>query len=216
MEREIVVRGEGEVRALPDRAVVHVTIDGEGGSREEAYEATARLAADVDAVLAAQADGIERVVTTALVVQPRTRWRKGESVRTGWRSSRTSVVEIVALDRIGALLAQVVAAGGAIGGPTWELAAGHPAHDEARKLAAADARRRADSYAAPLGLMVGPVAWVAEPGLRHGAPGTPYGLRMARAVGPAAGSITDEPIEINPEEITIHAAIEVGFSINSE
>jgi uncharacterized protein YggE len=216
VEREIVVRGEGEVHALPDRAVVHVRVDGEGASREEAYDTTARLVAAVDAVLAAEADGIDRVVTTALVVQPRTRWRKGESVRTGWRSARTSVVEIVTLDRVGALLAQVVAAGGAISGPTWELAPGHPAHDEARQAAAADARRRADAYAASLGLTVGPVAWIAEPGLRLGTPATVYGARMVRAAAAAGGSMSEEPIEVNPEEIAVHAAVEVGFSINDQ
>jgi uncharacterized protein YggE len=215
VEREIVVRGEGEVRALPDRATILVTVDGEGASREEAYEQAAELVAGVDAVLVREADGIDRVVTTALLVQPRTRWRKGETVRTGWRASRTSVVEIVALDRIGALLAEVVAAGGAIAGPRWELAVGHAAHDQARRDAAGDARRRADAYAVSLGLAVGTVAWVAEPGLRLGTPGPFYGeARMARAVAAAGAPMSDEPIEVNPEEITVHAAVEVAFTIN--
>jgi uncharacterized protein YggE len=216
VDREIVVRGEGEVRTLPDRATVLVTVDGEGESREEAYEAAATLVANVDALFTREADGLDRVVTTALVVQPRTRWRKGESVRTGWRSSRTTVVEIVALDRVGALLAEIVAAGGAIAGPSWQLAAGHPAHDEARRAAATDARRRADAYAASLGLAVGSVAWVAEPGLRPGTPGIAYGAARMAARGPAASGapMSDEPIEVNPDEITVHAEVEVAFVID--
>ncbi len=94
MEHELVVRGEGEVRVMPDRASIRVLVDGEGASRDEAYESAARLARAVDAVLAAEAGSIERVTTAALVVQPRTRWRKGETVRTGWRAYRASVVEI--------------------------------------------------------------------------------------------------------------------------
>jgi len=178
VEREIVVEGLGEAHALPDRAVVHVNVSDEGTSREEVYEAAARLAAQVDAVLEGEADAVDRVVTAALVVQPRTRWHKGETERTGWRASRTSTVDVVALDRLGGLLAQLVAAGGAINGPTWELGIGHPAHDEARRNAAADARRRADAYAAALGVKVGAVAWVAEPGFGLAPPrqSTPFVL----------------------------------------
>jgi len=58
------------------------------------YDAVAKLVGDLDAVLEREADGIERVVTTALVVPATYPLAKGESVRTGWRASRTSVVEI--------------------------------------------------------------------------------------------------------------------------
>ena len=45
MASDIIVRGEGEVRALPDRAGIRVTIDGDGSSQEQAYETAARVAA---------------------------------------------------------------------------------------------------------------------------------------------------------------------------
>lgn len=208
------VRGEGEVRALPDRASVVVTVDGDGASREQAYETAAKLLTAVDAVLTSEAGGLGRVVTTALVVQPRSRWRKGEEVRTGWRASRTSVVEIDALDQVGALLAQLVAAGGAVAGPAWELAASNPVHDEARRSAAEDARRRADAYAAALGLKVGNVAWVSEPGLRFGMPGMVTAVAARAMSSPPGVAMSDEPIEVNPEEMTLHASVEVAFTIN--
>ena len=85
-----------------------------------------------------ETDGIERVVTAALIVQPRSRWKKGESVRTGWRAGRISVVEITDLDRVGAVLAQLVSAGAAIVGPSWEVRSDNDAHDEARRRAAED------------------------------------------------------------------------------
>lgn len=42
------------------------------------------LATGVDEVLGRYQVEIDRATTAALVVQPKTRWRKGESVRTGW------------------------------------------------------------------------------------------------------------------------------------
>ncbi len=211
MEREIVVRGEGEARTLPDRAVVRAIVDGEGSTQSEAYDAAARLAAAVDEVLASAGETVARATTSALVVQPRTKWHKGETVRTGWRAARTTVVEVAALTEVGALIGRLVGAGAGVSGPDWELAPDHAAHAEARRRAAGDARRRAEAYAAALGLALGPVAWVAEPGLRTGAAAgfAPMAaFRMAKADGGG-----DVEIAVHPEEVTVSAAVEVAFTI---
>jgi uncharacterized protein YggE len=211
MEHEIVVRGEGEIRVMPDRATVHVVVDGEGSSREEAYAAAARSAAAVDDVLKAEADAFERVATAALVVQPRTRWQDGEAVRTGWTAARASVLEVRDLNRLGDLLAQLASSGGNISGLTWGLDPSHTASGEARSRAGQDARLRAEQYAAALGVKLGAVAWVAEPGLRgrdHPS-GPPAMLATARAVAPMA----PQTIDVSPEELTISAEVEVGFTL---
>jgi len=176
MSTEIVVQGVAEVRVMPDHASVRVDVDGEGSSQEAAYEAARALADAVDAVLQARATALGRVVTAALVVQPKSRWRKGESVRTGWRASRTTMVEITALEEVGARLAALAQAGAALSGPWWQLAPANDAHDAVRTAAAQDAHRRAAAYADALGLDLGEVAWVAEPGLRRGSdPGAGWG-----------------------------------------
>jgi uncharacterized protein YggE len=214
MEHEIVVEGMGEIRVMPDRATVHVVVDGEGSSREEAYAAAARSAAAVDAVLKAEADAFERVATAALIVQPRTRWQNGQSVRTGWTAARTSVLEIRALDRVGDLLAQVASSGGNISGLTWGLDPATAAPAEARSRAGQDARLRAEQYAAALGVKVGAVAWVAEPGLRAVDHSFAPPARFA-ATGMQA-SMAPDGIDVSPEELTITAAVEVGFTLVDE
>jgi hypothetical protein len=37
MDSEIIVKGIGEARSMPDRAIIHCAIDAEGSSRESAY-----------------------------------------------------------------------------------------------------------------------------------------------------------------------------------
>ena len=211
---EVVVRGTAEVRTLPDRAVVHVTIDGEGASREDAYANAARLATAVDAVLVAYEAALDRSSTAALLVHPKTRWRRGESVRTGWRASRSTVVEVTDFSRLGDLIAELATAGAQLVGPTWQLDPDNAAHTAARRAAAEDARRRAEAYAAALGLQVSGVAWVAEPGLRQGGSdggysGGPMMRSMALAAGPAEADT--ETIDVSVEEITVPASVEVGF-----
>ena len=211
MAREILVRGEGEIRALPDFARVRASVDGEGVSRDEAYDIAAGAASALDAVFEEHGTAFARVITTALMVQPRTRWRKGETVRTGWQASRTSVVEITDLSRVGDLLALMTRAGAAISGVSWQLDPHNDAFAEARRRAGEDARGRADQYAEALGVTLGEVAWVAEPGLL-----TSDASSMHYAVASAAGGLAEDAvIDVAPEEITVRAAIEVGFTIGA-
>jgi uncharacterized protein YggE len=212
MDHELLVRGEAEVRAMPDRATVRITVDGEGSSQKDAYQAAAQLAAAVDGVLAANDDAIERISTAALVVQPRTEWRNGKAVRLGWGALRTSLIEIRTLDRVGEILAVVAGAGGAIQRLSWELDPAHEAYDQARRLAGEDARRRAEQYASALGVKLGPISWIAEPGLRGVGGGGPLQGSFVAASRSAAGS-RDEPMAVDPDEITVAAMIEVGYCI---
>lgn len=213
------VRGTGEARALPDLAGLRVEVTTDHNSQEEAYEARARLAAEVDVVLAEHRESIGRTTVASVWVQPRTRWHRGEELRTGWRASRTSFVEVTAPDALGEIMAGIVEAGGAVHGPRWSIALTNPANDQARRAAAEDARHRAESYARALDLTLGPVAWVAEPGLRVPAPSPslpPPGVADA-PVQMAAASFDAEPSEpvedLTPSEMTVEVAVEVGFSI---
>ena len=211
MDRELIVRGVGEVRAMPDLASVRVAVDGEGPSREEAYQAASTTAAAVDGVLADFEAAIDRVSAAALAVQPKTRWRKGETQRTGWQALRVSVVEITDTSRVGELLNALVGAGASISGLSWMLAPANESFALARQRAGEDARARAEQYAQALNIKLGPVAWAAEPGLRV-ADRTDW---MAVSGGARAMSVSaaEEPINVGPEEVTIQAALEVGYRV---
>jgi uncharacterized protein len=213
MEREIVVRGTGDARALPDQASLRVEVTADHKTQDEAYDARTKLAEGVDEVLRRHADAIARTTIASLMVQPRTRWHRGEDIRTGWRASRTSFVDVVVLDALGEIMAGLVDAGAAVEGPQWSMAPTNAAYDQARAAAAEDARRRAQSYATALGLSVGPVAWVAEPGLRR-EPGPPVPLQAGGAHMAAtlvAGEA--EPERVTPAEMTVRVDVEVGFTI---
>jgi uncharacterized protein len=211
---EIIVQGSAEARTMPDRAVIRITIEGEGNDRDGAYQQAARSAAGVDEVIDNRSSAIDRSTTTALVVHPKTRWRRGENVRTGWRATRTTHVEVTGLDVLGDLIAELATSGGAVDGPYWQLDRTNAIHTDVRRMAAEDARARAEGYAAALGLTISGIAWVAEPGLRGG--GTNGGTYAFTAMTPAmagAGGAPVEPeiIEVAPEELTVSAAVEVGF-----
>jgi uncharacterized protein YggE len=200
---------------MPDLASVRVGVDGDGQSRDEAYQAASATAAAVDGVLGEFAAAIDRVTTAALSVQPKTRWRKGETHRTGWQALRLSVVEISDTSRVGELLSALAGAGANISGLSWAVAPANESYALARRRAGSDARARAEQYAEALGVGLGPVAWAAEPGLRSS---TGHVDWMSAAAGGRAMSARagEEPIEVAPEEITIQAALEVAFQLRPE
>lgn len=214
MDAEIIVRGTGQARALPDRAVLTVRVEGEGPLQDEAYRSAVEQSNRVDEILARHAAAIDRTTTAAVVVHPKTRWRKGETIRTGWLASRTTVIDIIDFAGLGELITELAGAGPELSGPHWQLDPTNPVHGEARRRAADDARRRAEDYADRLGLTIVTVAWVAEPGLRQTDPaggGFLDQLGGARMVM-AAGGVDEEAMNVTPDEMTVRAAVEVAFT----
>jgi uncharacterized protein YggE len=207
---EIAVRGTATVVVPPDHAEITVTVEARSGRHLEAFHDAAERAAAVDAVLAAIPPEAATASTASLVVRPVTRWQDGEEVAVGWRAVQVTVVRISDLERVGELLAALTAAGAAVAGPRWGLAPGNPAADEARRLAAEDAWARAEAYAEALGIAIGAVAWVREPGV-----GTGGGLPVPSG-GPVALRASASPpdgIDVTPAELDVEAAVEVGFTV---
>lgn len=221
MEREIVVRGTGQARALPDMASLRVEVTADAKTHDEAYTARTRRAAKVDVVFAEHRNAIDRTTIASLWVQPRTRWHRGEDIRTGWRANRTTFVDVVVLDALGEIMSGIVEAGAAVHGPQWSISPANAAYDQARRAAAVDARYRAQSYAQALDLTLGPVAWVSEPGMRVGQPtpitplseSGPQVARLAAASTPYGGEAPEPTEDLTPSELTVEAAVEVGFQI---
>jgi uncharacterized protein YggE len=48
VDEVIVVRGTGQARAWPDRAVVRIVVEADAAGRDDAYREAARLAGQVD------------------------------------------------------------------------------------------------------------------------------------------------------------------------
>jgi len=118
----------------------------------------------------------------------------------------------VVLDALGVIMSEVVEAGASVTGPNWSMAATNIAYDLARRAAAEDARHRAIAYAETLGLSLGDVAWVAEPGMRSGTPlvtASPVTMR-AEMAPPAEPELLDD---LTPSEMTVEVSVEVGFDI---
>ena len=208
MPKEVLVRGEAEVQCLPDRALVQVVVEGEGNSQQDAFGRATEASSRVDAVIEKFAQALDRRITSSVVVRPKTRWKRGETTTTGWIASRTTSLDVKDLTALGALISELPGAGASsVHGPVWRVDQSNDAYSTARQLAARDAYRRAAAYADALGLRLGDVSWLAEPGLRSNSSQPTRAFALAGAV--ARGPVSDaEPMEIRPDEVTIQASVE--------
>lgn len=198
----ISVSGTGRVSRAPDIAsmVLEVTADG-----KTAAEAVAAMSKDLAAVLAhIKAEGIagRDVQTSGLTLSPR--WsqpRPGSTAPArieGFVASSRVTVIVRALDRLGAVLDQVVKAGAnGFSGLSFALSDPAPVEDAARKAAVADGVHKAGILAAAAGLTLGPVREISDEAVSRPP------LMLAMKAAPMGGDIPVAQGEIETQ-VTVH------------
>ncbi|MGQ0673936.1 MAG: SIMPL domain-containing protein [Hyphomicrobium sp.] len=165
MQRTVTVTATGEVGADPDMARVTSGVISEATTAREALD---RNSATMQKVIAGlKSTGIEAkdIQTTSFHVEPRyTQPRDGQvAVINGYRVVNQLDIRIRDLSRLGELLDQLIVLGAnQMGGLSFEVSRAETLNDEARQAAIANARRRAELYAAAAGARVGDVIAISE------------------------------------------------------
>ena len=200
----ITVRGHGTSSTQPDEVAVGLTVDAVRPRAAEAFAEASRLAqaaADLCEELGVPA---ARRTTSRISLG-----EHGEHTSTGWQHRGYRAVSRIAVRLDDAELASRLVSEAAervearIDGPTWSVAHDNPAHAEARRLAAADARSKAEEYAAALGARIGAIASVVE---TSAAPPSPQ---------PRAYVVHQEisPMPLDGGEHEVVAEIDVTFQL---
>ena len=167
----ITVRGHGTSSAQPDEVAVGLTVEAVRPRAAEAFAEASRLAQEAVAVCDELGVPDARRTTSHISLA-----EHGEHTSTGWQHRGYRAASRIAVGLDDAVLASRVVSEAAerlearIDGPTWRVAHDNPAHAAARRLAAADARSKAEEYSAALGGRIGAIASVVEPGAAPPAP----------------------------------------------
>ena len=206
----VAVDGVGRLEVIPDRAVVRFSFTAVEGNRPKAHDAVAQRVAGLRAILDREQIGEDQRQTSAVyVVELRDRDRN-QNLRkvSGYQATASTSVRFRHGQPIGEVIGEAVREAGAdIGGPHWYVSSGHPAQLEVYRLAALDARSKAQAVAAGLGVAVGDV-------LEAGTPGGQgfMGHAVRAAAAPMAAGQPPE-IPVDPGEVTISATVRVAFAI---
>jgi uncharacterized protein YggE len=204
-ERTVSVSATGSVMAEPDLATISTGVISEATTARDALTLnTATMAKVVDGLKGA---GIlaKDIQTTAVNVEPRYQTVKDRpSVIIGYRVFNQVRITARDLKRLGEVLDQVVTLGAnQISGISFEVSTAEQLKDEARKLAMANALRRAKLYAEGAGAEVGQVLTISED------------IRMAspRPAPMARATMAAESVPIEAGSQRLEAQIHVTWAL---
>jgi uncharacterized protein YggE len=205
----ITARGLATVPGTPDEAVVAVDLSALKPSSAEAYTEVAERSARFEELRASLGIPDERTWTQGVSVREErehdgTAWR-----HRGFLAAMRVLVRLEDPELVARLLREAVErVEAAVEGPWWQVAQTNPVRAEACRLAAAEARRKAEAYAEALGVRLGAVVEVREPAggwSEYPGPTTPWGP-VAAAGGPPE-------IPVHASELAVSAAVDVTFAI---
>jgi hypothetical protein len=204
----ISVSGEGSVTAAPDMATVTVGVTTQEEDAGDALAANNRaMTALVDVLDGFDIPERDRR-STGFNINPRYERRdKGQSTLTitAYMVSNQMTIRYRDIDRLGDLLDAIVKSGGnSIGSLAFGNTNAAELRDEARKLAVANARHKAELYATEAGGEVGRVVSISEAGAATPRPE----MRGAGAMMMAADSV---PIAAGENEF--RAVVNIAFEL---
>jgi uncharacterized protein len=202
----VTVRGQAQLEGPPDLANLTLTLHASGDSAERTRSQLAEGSSAVSELLQRFEVAIERSSTSGLHVSPVFNRRTPAKI-TGYQGTFTTQIVVADLDSLSPLvLALTELRNSQIDGPWWSLHPDNPMFREVRLAAIADARRRADDYAAAFGTTVGNLVEVSD--LDSGF----AGVREMRAFAMAKGA-DDVAFEFEPAVQTVSGQVTVRFSL---
>lgn len=159
----IEVEGTGRVPVSPDAAELLVFTQVTARTAADALQGSVALTHRVLETL--DQAGVPESARSARPggIQRRSRWENDRELFLGWEASHHVAARITVLDdayRVVEALADID--GVRTDGPRWQVEDDNPAHTRARTAAVADARRRAQDYAAAAGVELGSLLWIAD------------------------------------------------------
>jgi hypothetical protein len=205
----VTVRGEAQLEVPPDLATLAFTVHSTGDTVETPRSELAKASTQVRDLLAEHATAIERSSTSGLHVAPIFSRRGGAKI-TGYRGSFSTQIVVHDFDALSALVfALTPLPNSQIDGPWWSLRRDNAAFRTVRLNAIADARRRADDYAAAFGASVSDLVEVSD--LDAGFPGG----REMRTFAMAKGAADDAAFEFEPSTQTVSGQVTIRFAITA-
>ena len=202
----VTVRGEAQLEGPPDLATVGLTLHASGDSPEATRSQLAEGSAKVAGLLAEFETAVERSSTSGVHVYPVFNRRTPPKI-TGYQGTFSTQIVVADLESLSALvLALTALPNSQLDGPWWSLRHDNAMYRQARLAAIADARQRADDYAAAFGTAVADLVEVSDLNTGFG------GVREMRAFAVGKGA-EDAAFEFEPATQTVSGQVTVRFSL---
>ncbi len=211
------VVGHGKVAAMPDVVDINIGVVSQGPTAKEALRSNSEAMEGLHKVLKERGVASKDVETTQIQVSPvyshpdpRRPMPVGEEFVpkvTGYRVTNAVEVTVRDIAKLGDMLDAVVGAGAnQVTGIAFRIEKSEQLLDQARKLAMADAKRKAELLAGEAGVVLGPARQICEVG---SSPSRPMFLGAAAPQMMMARSAP--PVAAGEQELAV--SIQVSYAI---
>jgi uncharacterized protein len=204
----VVVQGEAELRAAPDRAFVTVAVESRDKDPKAAQQQNAKTMAAVSEQLSRAGIQPDAVRTLAYQLDLEVDWQQGKRVPRGYLARNAVEVRVDDVTKVGEIIDLAVAAGANdVTGVRFDLKDRSKLERDALEQAVREARSRAEAAAAGGGVEILGIERIEEQG-GHAEIPRPLAMQM-RAAAPASVPTTT----ISAGEITITSRVTLTAAI---
>lgn len=194
----VTVHGRGTATTKPDYAVIHFGARVVRDTPTDALRDVAAIAISVTTALNRLGVDDDDIISSPGHIDRERHWHDGVETIIGWFAHYSVQAHITDPATVYTTVLEISSIEGVtISQPSWEVAADNPAHEQARHLAIADARRRARHLADAAALDLGPIVEIQE------------GIVTASPVMPRRAALGAADMQAAPEHglETVHSAV---------
>ena len=211
---QISISGTGEVAAAPDMAFVNSGVTSQGATAAEALAANTAAMNELIATLKAAGIEARDIQTSGFSVSPNYVYSDARDANgyqlppkvSGYQVYNTVNVRVRDLATLGAVLDKAVTVGAnTINGVTFSVADPAPLFDEARKLAFANAKKKAELYAEVAGEKLGDIESITE--------SQSYNQPQPQMMRALADSAAAAPVPIESGELSFSIDVQVAWDL---
>lgn len=212
----VAVRGEAELEVDPDVAELTLTIQAGAADRGEAMRRLVQRLTAARELLAGYGSAVERSEGSLWVHPVWNVDQRGRNKKiTGYEGRVPITVTVSAFDVLDEVVLGLAGLEETeLNGPDWQLRPTNPAYLQAREQAVGAAVERARQYAAALGSTLVDLLELSDQGM-SGGPGRRVQARFAAAKLGGFGGADEQPLELQPQPQTVHAAVEARFTMTA-
>jgi uncharacterized protein YggE len=207
--RTIEVSSTGEVTLEPDIATFSIQVSEKGETTKEAQRAANEKMGVLLSVLRANGTAEKDLKTTAITLRPSYIWVENKQVLEAQVAAQTLSVTVRDLAKLGTIIDELATVSNiSLNSIVLDKEDKREGMEEARRLAVANARAKADLYAREAGMEVSNVVTISE----YSTASNPYNPRM-KVMAMASEAAYDMATEIPAGTLTLTATLSVVFEM---
>jgi uncharacterized protein YggE len=209
MDATVTARGSAVAPAKADEGIWVVTVSSLDGTPEAALRSVGDRSKKLDVLLGRLGVPNEKRSSTGVSIREEHEWVDGRQTHRGYHAANVVRVRLADASIAGRLIEGAISrVRASVHGPAWWISPSNDARVEACRQATLEAKRKAEAYAEALGLRLGSLAEIREPG------GRGFDARPLSA-GRGFAAAAEPPINVDPGELQVEAVVEVTFHLET-